>query len=145
MGGAGTACSSREASLRYSYPCFRSPLMIPKTNTRSSSARATGVRYILEVNQHLRPEALQALLVHDIGPETKDIIVTAGQELIEQGRKQGIEQGFQEVLLRQLRQRFGSQVDAHVEQRIVTASAEQVEIWSMRVLSAATLAELFAN
>jgi predicted transposase/invertase (TIGR01784 family) len=103
------------------------------------------MRYILQVNEHIRPEALQALLVRDIGPEAKDIIVTAGQELIEQGRKQGIEQGFQQLLLRLLRQRFGAQVDAHVEQRIVTADAEQVEIWSMRVLSAATLAELFAN
>jgi hypothetical protein len=71
--------------------------------------------------------------------------VTAGQELIEQGRQEGRQQGIQEVLLRQLRQRFGAQVDTHVEQRIVTASIEQVEIWSMRVLSAATLAELFAN
>jgi hypothetical protein len=70
------------------------------------------MRYILEVNEHIRPEALQALLVRDIGPETKDIIVTAGQELIEQGRKQGRQegrkQGIQEVLLRQLRQRFGA-------------------------------------
>ena len=84
---------------------------------------------------------LQALLERNIGPEAKDIIVTAGQQLIEQGRKQGIEQ----MLLRLLRQRFGDQVDIHVEQRIVTASVEQIETWSMRVLSAATLAELFAN
>ncbi len=104
-------------------------------------ALAQVMRYILEVNEHVAPQVLQALLERNIGPEAKDIIVTAGQQLIEQGRKQGIEQ----MLLRQLRQRFGDQVDIHVEQRIVTASVEQVETWSMRVLSAATLAELFAN
>jgi predicted transposase YdaD len=75
--------------------------------------------------------------------------VTTGQQLIEQGRQkgrqEGRQQGFQELLLRQLRQRFGDAVDTHVEQRIVTASLEQIEAWSMRVLSAATLAELFAN
>ena len=78
--------------------------------------------------------------------------MTAGQQLIEQGRKQGIEQGiqqsrqrFQALLLRWLRQRFGDEVDAHVEQRIATASVEQIETWSERVASAATLAEVFAD
>ena len=104
-------------------------------------ALAQVMRYILEVNEHVGSDALQVLLEREIGPQAKDTIVTAGQQLIEQGRKQGIEQ----VLLRQLRQRFGDQVDTQVEQRIVTASVEQIETWSMRVLSAATLAELFAN
>jgi hypothetical protein len=56
-----------------------------------------------------------------------------------------VSRAFPEVLLRLLRQRFGAQVDAPVEQRIMTASVEQIETWSMRVLSAATLAELFAD
>jgi hypothetical protein len=75
--------------------------------------------------------------------------MTAGQELIEQGRKQGfeegIQQGIQALLLRQLRQRFGAEVDPHVEQRITTASVEQLEIWSGRVLTAVTLAEVLAD
>jgi hypothetical protein len=116
-------------------------------------ALAQVMRYVLEVNEHVASEALQALLEREIGPETKDIIVTTGQQLIEQGRQQGIEQGIEQgrqqgiqaLLLRQMRQRFGDEVDTHVEQRIVTASVEQIETWSMRVLSAATLAELFAN
>ena len=103
------------------------------------------MRYILEVNEHIRPEALQALLVRDIGPEAKDIIVTAGQELIEQGRKEGRQQGIQALLLRLLRQRFGDEVPPYVEQQIATASIEQIEAWSVRVLSAATLAEVFAD
>jgi hypothetical protein len=116
-------------------------------------ALAQIMRYILEVNEQVSPEALQALLEREIGPETKDIIVTTGQQLIEQGRQQGLEQGreqgrqqgIQALLLRQLRQRFGDAVDTHVEQRIGTASVEQLETWSMRVISAATLAELFAS
>jgi predicted transposase/invertase (TIGR01784 family) len=156
-------------------------------------ALAQVMRYILEVNEQVSPEALQALLEREIGPETKDIIVTTGQQLIEQGRQQGLEQGreqgleqgreqgleqgreqgiqqgreqgiqqgreqgiqqgreqgiqqgIQALLLRQLRLRFGDAVDTHVEQRIGTASAGQLEIWSMRVISAATLAELFAT
>ena len=67
--------------------------------------------------------------------------MTAGQQLIEQGIERGRKQGIQEVLLRQLRQRFAGEVDAHIEQRIAAASIEQIEAWSMRVLSAATLAD----
>ena len=115
-------------------------------------ALAQVMRYILEVNEHVEPEELQKLLERDLGPEAKDAIMTAGQRLIEQGRQQGIQQGmeegrqrFQVMLLRLLRQRFGNEVDTHVEQRIAAASVEQIEAWSARVLSAATLAEAIAD
>ena len=132
-------------------------------------ALAQVMRYILEVNEHVEAEELQGLLEREIGPETKDAIMTAGQRLIEQGRQQGIEQGIEQgrqqgieqgrqqgiergiqqgvqgVLLRLLRQRFGHAVNAEVEQRVATASLEQVEAWTGRVLSAATLAEVIAD
>jgi hypothetical protein len=71
--------------------------------------------------------------------------VTAGERLIEQGRQLGLEQGMQKSLLGWLRQRFGEAVDHQVEQRIAMASIDQLETWSERVLSAATLAELLAD
>jgi predicted transposase/invertase (TIGR01784 family) len=104
-------------------------------------ALAQVVRYILEVNEHVEPEELRGLLERALGPEAKETIMTAGQRLIEQGRQQGI----QGVLLRLLRQRFGDAVDAQVEQRIATASLDQVEVWTGRVLSAATLAAVIAD
>jgi hypothetical protein len=70
--------------------------------------------------------------------------MTAGQRLIEQGIEQG-RQHFQQSLLRLLRQRFGGAVNPQVEQRIAAASLDQLDAWSARVLSAATLAELFAD
>jgi len=36
-------------------------------------------------------------------------------------------------------------MDGTAEQRIRVASAEQIEVWAERVLSAATLAELLAD
>jgi hypothetical protein len=63
----------------------------------------------------------------------------------QEGERAGFQQGERAVLLRLLRRRFGPEVDTHVEQRIVAASSEQLEIWAERVLSAATLAELFAD
>jgi hypothetical protein len=73
--------------------------------------------------------------------QTQDIVETWRQEAIQQG----VQQGQCAVLLRLLRQRFGDAVDAHVEQRIATASIEQIDLWTMRILSATTLAEVFAD
>jgi len=49
------------------------------------------------------------------------------------------------MLLRLLRQRFGNAVSPQVEQRIAMAAPEQIEAWAERVLSAATLADVFAD
>ena len=73
--------------------------------------------------------------------DTQDIVETWRREAVQEGRQEG----FRELLLRQLRQRFGEEVDTHVEQRVATASIERIETWAGRVLSAATLAELFAD
>jgi hypothetical protein len=71
------------------------------------------------------------------------------QDLVENWRREAIQEGFIEgeraALLRQLRHRFGDEVDTTIEQRVATASGEQIEAWSVRVLSAATLAELFSH
>ncbi len=71
-------------------------------------ALAQVMRYILEVNEHVSREALQALLEREIGPQAKDTIVTVGQQLIEQGRKQGIEQGIVRSLSNVYEARFGA-------------------------------------
>jgi hypothetical protein len=101
--------------------------------------------YILEVNEHVQREALEALLERELGPEAKEATVTIGQQLREEGRQQGRHQAFQEILLRHLRQRFGDQVDAQIEKRVATASFEQVEAWTARVLSASTLTDLLGD
>jgi AcrR family transcriptional regulator len=100
------------------------------------------LRYILEVNdEHLAAEQLKALLEREIGPEAKDTIVTAAQRYIEQGRQEA----KSEVLLRLLRRRFGGAVNDEIERRIAAGSAEQIDTWTDRVISAATLAELFTD
>jgi len=97
--------------------------------------------YILEVNDHVERETLQALIEREIGPEAKGAIVTAGQQIREEGRREG----ECAVLLRLLRRRFGDAVNADVEQRLAAASIEQIDTWTERVLSAATLTELLTD
>lgn len=94
--------------------------------------------YILHVNHRVEQRALEELLERELGSKAKD--TTMG--LLEKSRLQGRQQGFQELLMRLLRQRFGGEVDAGVEQRVTGASVEQIEVWSSRVLSAGTLAEV---
>jgi hypothetical protein len=107
------------------------------------------VEYIFEVNDTEHHQALTAVLQR----EAKDIIMTIGEQFREEGREQGREQGRQEgiqegergLLLRQLRKRFGAEVNAVTERRVALASPEQIGLWAERVLSAATLAELLAD
>ncbi|HMG24439.1 MAG TPA: DUF4351 domain-containing protein, partial [Kofleriaceae bacterium] len=109
--------------------------------------------YILLVNDHIEPEALQAFLERVAGPEAKDTVMTAGERLIQQGEERGLQKGLQQgiqqgeraLLLRQLRKRFGNQVDDATARRLEAASAEQIAIWAERVLSAGTLTELLAD
>jgi hypothetical protein len=60
--------------------------------------------------------------------------MTAGERLIQQGIQEGILVGERRILLRQVRVRFGDQVDAEIERRIETASAEHTASYSASVI-----------
>jgi len=96
-----------------------------------------------------RQEAIQEGVKQGILQGVQQGILQGVQQGILQGVQQGVQQGIQQgecaVLLRLLRQRFGAAVDAHVEQRIATAPVEQIDLWTMRILSATALAEVFAE
>ncbi|HEX4416656.1 MAG TPA: hypothetical protein VH165_02100, partial [Kofleriaceae bacterium] len=47
------------------------------------------MRYILLVNDHVEPATLQAFLERVAGPDTKETIVTAGEQLIQKGVELG--------------------------------------------------------
>jgi hypothetical protein len=126
--------------------------LVSEVHAAPNGLQALGLvaRYILLVNDHVEINELRAFLGRVAGPEAKDIVMTAGERLIQQGEERGLQQGEERgiqkgergMLLRQLRKRFGSQVDADVEQRVEAASAAQIAIWADRVLSEATLAEI---
>lgn len=104
---------------------------------RGLEALALVVRYIHLVNDYVEPEALHAFLERVAGLDTKETAMTVGERLIQQGERR--------ILLRQVRVRFGNQVDTDIERRIEAASAEQIAIWAERVLSATSLTELLAS
>jgi hypothetical protein len=71
--------------------------------------------------------------------------MTVAQRYFEQGFALGFVQGRQEFLLHQLRRRFGAAVDMDVEERVGKATGAEIETWADRLLSAATLDEIFAG
>ena len=99
------------------------------------------LRYIVLADERAEIEALRTFLGREVGPEAEEAMTTIGQKLIEQGELEG----QRKLLLRQLRRRFGHEVDADAEQRIANAGAEEMERWADRVVSAATLAEVLAD
>jgi predicted transposase YdaD len=109
-------------------------------------------RYILMVSGPRRPEELLRKLLAAAGPEAEEEIVSVADWLEERGRLKGLDQGRLEgrlegqrsTLLKLLRVRFGALPEAEVA-RVHAADAEQLERWTERVVTAATLAEVLGE
>jgi hypothetical protein len=67
----------------------------------------------------------------------------AREEGFENGRREGVE-GFRALLLRQLELRFGT-VPARVRAKVRAATPSQLECWALRVVTAASLAEVLGK
>ena len=65
-------------------------------------------------------------------------MLTAAEKLRREGRREGKAEGKREMLLLQLRQRFG-RLPAGAVARIGAATIEQLDAWSGQVLAAASL------
>lgn len=104
------------------------------------------MRYILRVNDHVKRETLGPFMGRVAGPEAEDIVMTAGDELIQEGIEKGIEKGERRMLLRFLRMRFGGAVDAAIESRVAAASERRIDRWVERMQSPSlSLAEVLAD
>jgi hypothetical protein len=62
-----------------------------------------------------------------------------------EGKARGIVRGYRVYLLRQLRRRFGHEVDDDTIWRLGEADSEQLLRWSCRVLKEPTLAEVLLD
>lgn len=110
------------------------------------------MRYIFATNEPGKPEDLVLRLLAVVGEEGKEEIMTAADQLMERGREQGIKQGLEqglergrrEMLLDQLRERFGVLPDAAVA-RVTAAGLVELQAWSKRVLTAPGLDDVFAG
>jgi hypothetical protein len=104
------------------------------------AALATLWRYILAANRQMRAKEVLSRLLRAVAEDEKEQeeIVNAAEELIEEGRRDGLVKGQRKMLFRQLRARFGELPEAVVA-RIEAAGTDELERWGERVLVAQSL------
>lgn len=98
------------------------------------------MRYILEVSAPAQPDVLVARLAAATGDEVKEEIVTAADQLTEQGRQQG----SRDILPGPLHERFDPLPDSAIA-RVAAADLAQLREWSKRVLKAPTLDDVLGR
>jgi hypothetical protein len=109
--------------------------------------------YLLYVTG-LTTERSARLFAELLGAEAEEIPMSTGYRIEREARRKGREEGREEgraegreeareLLLRQLRARFGPLTDA-IDQRVRGGSSADLQGWAVAVLTARTLDEVFA-
>ena len=85
----------------------------------------------------LAPDTVRGLLTHP-RPELENAMLTAAQQLYERGHREG-----EAKLLRELLEHKFGALPKRIQQRLAEADEADLRTWSLRLLSAATLNEVF--
>jgi hypothetical protein len=105
-------------------------------------------RYIFMVNERFGTKELVGLLEQAVGEEGKAEMASVADQLREEGRREGHVEGLlrgrREILLKQLRARFGELPDAAIA-RVNAAELGQLDAWAERVLYAQTLTDVIGS
>ncbi len=115
-----------------------------------STAMRSIWQYMLLVSERGKKEEMVERLLLAVGEGTgeKEAIVSIADQFIEEGRNEGRNEGrrlgFREVVLRQLRSRFGV-LPPEAVQRVEGADVAHLATWADRVLTAATLDEVLRD
>lgn len=104
------------------------------------AAMAMVWRYIFTVNERYRPDELLPVLEEALGESEKEEVVNVADQLREEGRREG----RRDILLKQLRTRFGALPEAVVA-RVKGAEPGQLDLWLERVLGAPTLLDVLGE
>lgn len=118
-------------------------------DTTGQGARQTIESYIPKITRLSRPR-LGAVIEAHLGSEAMKKFVSIYDQAILEGRAQGEARGeakgeakgLAKALLRQLRHRFGA-LPPPIVDRITTATLDDLDRWTLRVLDAGSLAAVF--
>ena len=114
--------------------------LVLQARRASPAGYALLVRYTVRVGKKEHMARLQDDLLQAHGPEAVEPFISAAQAWRAEGR---VEEG-REVFVELLTTKFGP-LPPDVLERVCSASLEETRLWSRRVLSAATLAEVFSG
>ncbi len=97
-----------------------------------------------EVSAAATLEEVDTMLAEKIDRWNRELREKALQEGLQEGLQKGRQEGEAQLLLRLLRLKFGS-LDPETEERVRTANADQLLQWGERVLTVASLQEVFRD
>ena len=138
-GRASPSCSTSTAKLEN-----LAPLMLHVIGAPSGPAALSAVlRYVLQVSE-VEVAPLKTLVGRRLGKPGEEAVMSTAEKLEQQGIAKGKAEGRAEVLLKLLTLKFGPLPDG-VAQRLQAASVDELDRWTERVLSAKSLAEVFAD
>jgi predicted transposase YdaD len=101
------------------------------------------LHYIWLVTPDLDFDEVHATLLREL-PETKEVAMSFAERLEERGKARGKVEGQVDMLTKQMRLKFGELTEEHVA-RLSTATAQQLEGYVERILTASTPEEMFAT
>lgn len=97
------------------------------------------LRYVLLVTD-VEGSALAEVVARELGEEAREAVMTTGEKLIQEGELRG----QRRVLVRLLSTKFGADLPEEIRSRVEQASPNDLDTWTERVLTAASLNEVFA-
>ncbi len=111
------------------------------------------VRYVLLANKQMATQDLESVLAPVLGEEVREVIMSTGQQLIEQGKQIGRAEGRAEGALDAARRAVlsvfaarGLSVSEQVQARIVACtSLTTLELWLSRAITAKSAAETISE
>ena len=101
------------------------------------------ILYVAYVRKKIDVEVLSQRVRAFAGQEAGKVVMSTAQELIEKGKAEGNVEGAAKALLRQLDTLFGP-LSARTKEKVQSASAEELAAWSLTVLGAERLEDVFA-
>ena len=100
------------------------------------------LEYLMRGSGNIDLQRFRASLQQITNPEIKEDVMTLADQLIQEGRQEGRQEGEAALLQRQLARRFGP-LPEWARERLNQASGSDLERWSVQILEAAQLEDVF--
>lgn len=113
-------------------------------NTETSMRWIEVIATYLFQTMDIERNVMQNIATMQLNTSKEDRIMTLAERLRKEGKLEGEVLGRHAMLQRQLGKRFGKDIlDIRMQERLRTASAEQLDLWAERILDARTLEDVF--
>ncbi len=121
----------------------RAPVILPNASkTRSELAPRRRMAHAPRPCTQIEAEVVQGIAQQTLSASKRDTVMTLAERLHCKGRMEG----RQSVLQRQLATRFGDSVlDIRMQERLRSATPEELDTWAERILDAATIDDIFTD